>query len=863
MPKAPPDIPVRKSSREQSTGIGATQKYDAAQIDKLEGLEAVRKRPGMYIGDPDERGLHHMVFEVLDNSIDEHLAGFCSKIEVAVHVDGSVSVRDNGRGIPVDIHPKWKMPAVELVLTNLHAGGKFGQGAYKYSGGLHGVGAKCTNALSEWFKVEVSRDGKVHHMAFAKGKTTQKLEVIGEVKNKKTTGTLITFAPDPTIFTITTEFKFERLATRLRELAFLNPGLEITLEDERVDPPKKETFLYKHGIEEFVKQLGENKQVLHPKPIVIERQRDEVFVDVVMQYNDSYNDQILPFANSIPNPDGGTHLTGFRSALTKAVNQYAKSNNLSKEKDPSISGDDVREGLIAVLSIKLPNPRFESQTKVKLVNTEIDGIVNSAVYEGLMTFFDQHPPVARRIFDKVLTAARAREAARKARETIRKGALTGGGLPGKLADCSERDPEFTELYIVEGDSAGGSAKQGRDRRYQAILPIRGKLINVEKAREDQFLKNNEIQAMITAIGTGIGKPREENGDGNGKQEEGRFDISKLRYGRIIIMTDADVDGSHIRTLLLTFFFRQMTELVRSGKIYIAQPPLYQIKRKKREEYVDDDAQLNKILITLGAEDVRLKNLADKKEITAAQLKDILETLQKLAKLSEAVRRHGGDFESFLGERNSKSGKLPTYLVKVRDGNDETVHYFHDEKSVRKFHNENVDLNLFDEEIGQELLPLGDGAPAAKTNGSPKRRAKLVELHESAAIEKIIAELARKGLKVDHYAASDKPIFELIEGEGDKAQSHPLFSIPEILQKILEIGRRGVQIKRFKGLGEMNAKELFETTMNPEKRKLLKVDLNDDNAVDADKMFTILMGDVVEPRRQFIEDNALNVRNLDV
>ena len=654
LPQPEDDELSEKNRRDDIIGIQKSQKYDAAQIDKLEGLEAVRKRPGMYIGDPDERGLHHMVFEVLDNSIDEHLAGFCSKIDVMVHVDGSVSVRDNGRGIPVDIHPKWKMPAVELVLTNLHAGGKFGQGAYKYSGGLHGVGAKCVNALSDWFKVEVTRDGKVYHMAFERGKTTEKLSVIGEVKNKKNSGTLITFLPDPTIFTITTEYKFERLATRLRELAFLNPGLEIALVDERSDSPKKETFLYKHGIEEFVKQLGENKQVIHPKPIVISRQRDEVFVDVVLQYNDSYNDQILPFANSIPNPDGGTHLTGFRTALTKAVNQYAKSNSLMKDKDPSISGDDAREGLVCVLSIKLPNPRFESQTKVKLVNTEIDGIVNSVVYDGLMTYFDQNPPIAKRIFDKVLTAARAREAARKARETIRKGALTGGGLPGKLADCSERDPELTELYIVEGDSAGGSAKQGRDRRYQAILPIRGKLINVEKAREDQFLKNNEIQSMITAIGTGIGKPKE---DGNGK-DEGRFDISRLRYGRIIIMTDADVDGSHIRTLLLTFFYRQMTELVRAGKIYIAQPPLYQIKRKKREEYVDDDVQLNKILISLGAEDVRLKNLADNKEITAAQLKDILESLEKLAKLSESVRRHGGEFEVYLEERDAKSGKLP-------------------------------------------------------------------------------------------------------------------------------------------------------------------------------------------------------------
>jgi DNA gyrase subunit B len=844
-----------------ATGISQAQKYDAAQIDKLEGLEAVRKRPGMYIGDPDERGLHHMVFEVLDNSIDEHLAGYCTRIDVTIHVDGSVSVKDNGRGIPVDMHPKWKMPAVELVLTNLHAGGKFGQGAYKYSGGLHGVGAKCVNALSDWFKVEVSRDGKVHHMAFERGKTMQKLEVIGELKNKKTTGTLITFFPDPTIFTITTEFKFDRLASRLRELAFLNPGLEITLVDERTETAKKEQFVYKKGIEEFVRELGENRQVIHPKPVVLSRQRDEVFVDVVLQYNDSYNDQILCFANSIPNPDGGTHLTGFRSALTKAVNQYAKTNGLTKDKDPAISGDDVREGLTCVLSIKLPNPRFESQTKVKLVNTEIDGIVNSIVYEGLMTFFDQNPPVARRIFDKVLTAARAREAARKARETIRKGALTGGGLPGKLADCSERDPDLTELYIVEGDSAGGSAKQGRDRRYQAILPIRGKLINVEKARIDQFLKNTEIQSMITAIGTGIGKPKEDVEGVAKSKDETSFDISKLRYGRIIIMTDADVDGSHIRTLLLTFFYRQMQELVRAGKIYIAQPPLYQIKRKKREEYVDDDVQLNRILITLGAEDVRLKNLADGKELSAAQLKEILESLERLAKLSESIRRHGSDFESFLSERAKKTGKLPSYLVKVRDGNEELVHYFHDEKEVRTFHQNNPDLNLFEDETQQELLPLGVAPTVAKSNGANRRRGKLVELHESTTIQKIMGELARKGLQVEHYAAADKPIFELIEGEGDKATVHPLFSIPEIHQKIVEIGRRGVQIKRFKGLGEMNAKELFNTTMDPQKRKLLKVDLTDETK--ANEMFTILMGDVVEPRRQFIEDNALNVRNLDV
>ncbi len=588
----------------------APDKYDASKIDKLEGLEAVRKRPGMYIGDPDERGLHHCVFEVLDNSIDEHLAGYCNRIEVAIHVDGSISIRDNGRGIPVDTHPKFQMPAVELVLTNLHAGGKFGQGAYKYSGGLHGVGAKCVNALSDWFKVEVSRDGKVYFMEFARGQTVRKLEVIGKSKE---TGTFITFKPDATIFTITTEFKFDRLANRLRELAFLNPGIEIILTDERADN-KSERFFYKDGIEEFVRQLGKNKQVVHPKPIALNRQKDEVFVDCVMQYNDSYNDQILCFANSIPNPDGGTHMTGFRSALTRAINQYAKTNNLLKDKDPSISGDDVREGLVCVLSVKLPNPRFESQTKVKLVNTEIDGIVSSIVYDGLMTFFDANPSVTKRVIDKSLMAARAREAARKARETVRKSALTGGGLPGKLADCSDRDPVNTELYIVEGDSAGGSAKQGRDRKFQAILPLRGKLINVEKARLDKVLQNNEIRTMITAIGTGIG-------DGDG---EGAFDIAKLRYHKVIVMTDADVDGSHIRTLLLTFFYRQMPQLIRQGFVYIAQPPLYQVTRKKRVEYVDDDIQLNKILIQLGSEDVRLRNLSDEKEFTEKQLAEMLE-----------------------------------------------------------------------------------------------------------------------------------------------------------------------------------------------------------------------------------------------
>ncbi|MBV9127284.1 MAG: DNA gyrase subunit B, partial [Verrucomicrobia bacterium] len=546
-------------------------------------------------------------------------------------------------------------------------------------------------------------------------------------------------------------------------------------------------------------------------------------------------------------------------------------NNLLKEKDPAVTGDDVREGLVVVLAIKHPNPGFESQTKVKLVTPEVEGIVASITYEGLTRHFEENPKTAEVIVKKALTAASAREAARKARETVRKGALSGGGLPGKLADCSERDPDKTELYIVEGDSAGGSAKQGRDRRTQAILPIRGKLINVEKARLDKVLGNNEIRTMITAIGTGIGTPKE--GEDR-KDGDGTFNMERLRYGRIIIMTDADVDGSHIRTLLLTFFYRQMPELVKAGRIYVAQPPLYQIKRKKREEYVQDDNELNKVLVSLGAEDIRLKHLADGKEFRDGQLKEILDLLEKLDKYATAIRRHGGDFEAYLAQRDAASGKLPAYLVKVREGNNEFVHYFADEAGVRTFSAENRDLHLFgDDHNGSENATLpppvnGDGAApatprAAGANPALRRRARLVELYESNAIQKLIADLAGKGLAIEHYAAQDQPLFELIEGEGDNARTHPVFSMPEILSRIKENGRRGVQIKRFKGLGEMNAKELFSTTMDPTHRRLLKVDLNEDNAIAADKMFTILMGDVVEPRRQFIEDNALNVRNLDV
>jgi DNA gyrase subunit B len=819
--------------------------YDSSKLGKLEGLEAVRKKPGMYIGGTDERALHHCVSEVLDNSVDEHLAGHCDRIDVTVHVDGSISIRDNGRGIPVDIHPQYKIPGVEMVLTTLHSGGKYGQGGYKFSGGTHGVGAKCVNAVSEWFEVEVSRDGKVHHMEFERGKTTRKLEVIGKAKG---TGTLITFLPDPEIFRETVEFKSDRIGQRLRELAFLNSGLEIVFLDERQAEAKSETHYYKDGVEEFVKQLNKSKAVLHPKPFTIRKESKlstpdkevEIHLELVAQYNDSYSDQVLCYTNTIHNPDGGAHLSGFRSALTRAINQYAKANSLLKDKDPQITGDDVREGLTAVISVKHSDPKFESQTKVKLISPEVDSFVGSASYEGLMNYFDDNPSVAKKIIDKGLNAARAREAARKAREAVRKSALSGGGLPGKLADCSDRDPANTELYIVEGDSAGGSAKQGRDRKFQAILPIRGKLINVEKARLDKVLQNNEIRTMITAIGTGIG----------GGEGEGAFDLGKLRYHKVIIMTDADVDGSHIRTLLLTFFYRQMTQLVRDGYVYIAQPPLYSITRKKRTDYVDDDAQLNRILLQNGTEEVRLKNLADDREVPAKQLEEILGLLETLDKHATYIRRQGGDFADYV-ERRAADGALPQHLVKVREGNAETVHYFQSNEQFEQFKTQNPDL--FGDAEAKEKLEKAKGQ---------SRRAAHADLHlESRAIAELLGRLAKKGLAIEHYAAQDKPLFELIEGEGEKAVVTPLFSIPEILNGVKAVGKKGIQIYRFKGLGEMDAKELFETTMNPAKRKLLRIDLTD--AVEAEEMFTRLMGDEVEPRRQFIEDNALNVRHLDV
>src|SRR5580698_9400245 len=624
--------------------------YDASKIQKLEGLEGVRKRPDMYIGDTNERGLHHCVFEVVDNSVDEALAGFAHAVKVTVHLDGSCSVEDDGRGIPVDMHPVYKMPALELVLTNLHAGGKFGKGAYQVSGGLHGVGAKCVNAVSEWFEAEVRRSGKVYQMRFAQGKTTQKMMVIGDTRK---TGTKITFKPDPEIFQTTREFQYEILAKRLRELAFLNPGIKIELTDERSQ--KSDKFFFKDGITEFVRFLNQNKNVLHDKPITFsdsvgneaDPSKPPTTVDVSLQYNDSFNDQVFAYANSIYNLEGGTHLSGFRTALTRVINNFAKANNLLKEKDPSTTGDDVRDGLVAVISVKVPEPRFEGQTKTKLSNSEVDGIVQKIMGEKLKFFLEANTAVAKRVIDKTLNAARAREAARKARETVRKGALSGGGLPGKLADCSERDPALGELYIVEGDSAGGSAKQGRDRRFQAILPLRGKLINTEKARLDKVLSNEEIRTLITAIGTGIGEI----------EGEGAFNVDKARYHKVIIMTDADVDGSHIRTLLLTFIYRQMRGLLDRGYVYIAQPPLYRIKRKKREQYIDNDEQLNRILLELGSEDVVLTRISDRHVFSPQQIDKIVELLASLEKLGAGVTRYGAALSEYLDRHDPDSHEL--------------------------------------------------------------------------------------------------------------------------------------------------------------------------------------------------------------
>ncbi len=803
----------------------ANKKYDATAIQVLEGMEAVRMRPAMYIGDTTNRGLHHLVFEVVDNSVDEALAGYCKHISVIVHENQSVSVIDDGRGIPVDIHAKEKKPAVEVALTTLHAGGKFDHRAYKVSGGLHGVGVSVVNALSEWLEVEIRRDDKVYHQRYERGKTVSKLTVIGKAK---ATGTKVTFKPDKQIFK-TIDMSYDVLANRLRELAFLNKGLAIKLVDERAE--KEAEFCFNGGIVSFVEHLNKNKNPLHNKVLYVEKSGEDMVLEMGMQYNDSYAENIFTYANNINTVEGGTHLSGFKSALTRAINQYVKSKNLLKDSSATISGDDVREGLTAVISLKIPNPQFEGQTKTKLGNSEAEGFVASQVFEFLTTVFEEHPSVANKIVEKAVLAARAREAARKARElTRRKGALEGLSLPGKLADCSETDASMSELFIVEGDSAGGSAKQGRDRRFQAILPIKGKILNVEKSRLDKILSNEEIRTILTALGTGVGE---------------EFNIEKLRYHKIVIMCDADVDGSHIRTLLLTLFLRQLPKLIEGGHVYIAQPPLYKIKRGNREEYIQTEEQMNQLMLDIGREGLKFTILADKKTLNDPQFKELLEALVQLDRFSLHLEKNGVDLEKLVANRHKSSKKLPIYVAKV----EQNTHY------------------LFSD---AELAKLSESAKGEKEEFN------YVEIYDAEDIEKVITKIEKMGIPVETYFGppkrkEDTPARSGKQAEGGKKAKPAFritndvdvefFALKEVLEHVRELAKRGMTFQRYKGLGEMNPQQLWDTTMDPERRTILKVLLED--AIEADEIFTILMGDQVDPRREFIEKNAHLVRNLDI
>jgi len=806
--------------------------YTASNIVVLEGLEAVRRRPAMYIGDTAVRGLHHCVYEVVDNSVDEALAGYCTHIQVRLNADGSVTVNDNGRGIPVDLHATEKRPAVEVVLTTLHAGGKFDKSSYKVSGGLHGVGVSCVNALSEWLEVEVRREGKIYRQRYERGKPVTPLDVIG---SSRQTGTRVTFLPDAEIFS-TTKFEFDILAARLRELAFLNRGLEIQLSQE--EPERQETYRFDGGIAEFILLLNKNKSPLHPKPIFISARREDVEVEIALQYTDTYSETILCYANNINTVEGGTHLSGFRSALTRTINTYARQAKILKEDKEAMSGEDVREGLTAVISVKVPHPQFEGQTKAKLGNSEIEGIVASVVNDGLSAYFEENPSVARKIVEKGLLASRAREAARKARDlTRRKGALDSASLPGKLADCSERDPALCELFLVEGDSAGGSAKQGRNREFQAILPLRGKILNVEKARLDKILNNAEIRALVTAIGAGIGRDD--------------FDVSKVRYHKIIIMTDADVDGSHIRTLLLTFFFRQMPQLIERGYVYLAQPPLYKISRKSWEEYLPTDEALTRRLLELGVEPVVVVPAdAPDRPIRPAALLEALQAIAEIERIGHSLQRKQIPFEAFLAARHPQTSAYPRYFV-VRDDSarDESPLFAHSDEDLKRIREE-MELRL-----GREVPVLGENGE--NSNGEPGLR--WIEIYPAPTIQRLSTLLERRGFPARGLLRQETPLFLLrrTSGEGEE----PIHSLFDLLQRIREIGRKGVTIQRYKGLGEMNPEQLFETTMNPKKRKLLQVVLED--AAEADRIFTILMGDDVEPRREFIQEHAREVRNLDI
>ena len=791
------------------------ERYDATTIKVLGGIEAVRKRPAMYIGDTGMRGLHHLVEEVVDNSIDEAMAGYGDKIDVILNEDGSVTVTDEGRGIPVDRHAAMKKPALEVVLTTLHAGGKFDHESYRVSGGLHGVGISVVNALSEWLEVEVHRDGKTYHQDYERGNPVSELSVVG--KSKKT-GTKVTFKPDKEIFPDGT-MRYDVLLTRMRELAFLNRNITVTLKDQR--DGRQESFKFAGGIKAFVEYLNEGKEPLHRDIVYFEKEADGLTVEVAFQYNDGYSENVLSFANNINTIEGGTHLAGFRSALTRTLNTYAKNNGLLKE-EKTPSGDDLREGLTAVVSIKIPDPQFEGQTKTKLGNSEVQGLVEAIINEALGTYLEEHPPTARKITEKAILALRAREAARKARElTRRKGALASGNLPGVLADCATRDRESSEVFLVEGISAGGNAKQGRDRRFQAILPLKGKILNVEKARIDKMLNHQEIRTIISALGCGIGA------------EE--FNTERLRYGKVIIMTDADVDGSHIRTLLLTFFFRHMVRLINEGRIYVAQPPLYRVKRRSREEYVFSDKDLDRALVDLGADGATLAMSPGgrKKPVVLDEkaLRSIVDTLVRLGDTQRVLERRGVPFKEVIDYYLAR-GKTPRYWVYLPGGGR---------------------LALDDKELARAL------EERPEENGDER----YVEIHEGKAFEKELSALVTAGfdpkrLFLRRASREKTPPNFVLTSENETVE---LDGIREILTGLRGLGQKGVDVQRYKGLGEMNAEQLRVTTMDPASRTLMQVRIED--AVKADKMFTMLMGDLVEPRREFIERHALEVRSLDV
>jgi DNA gyrase subunit B len=799
--------------------------YDSSSITILEGRDAVRKRPAMYIGSTGEIGLHHIVYEVVDNSIDEALAGYCDTIDVTIHLDNSITVIDNGRGIPVDEIKKEKRSAAEVVMTKLHAGGKFDSNAYKVSGGLHGVGVSCVNFLSEQLHLEIWRDSKTYEQEYARGIPVAALKQTGKTRKR---GTKITFKPDAQIFT-ETSFSFDKLSERLREKAFLNKGIRITIRDEREEPERSHEFYYKGGIAEFVKHLNKNKTTLHDKPIYFEKENDALSIEVAIQYNDGYDEKVYSFANNINTVDGGTHLSGFRSAFTRTINAYAQSSGLAKNFKGNLTGDDVREGLVAVISVKLPQPQFEGQTKGKL-NSDVKGAVESFLNDRLTEFFEQNPPVARKIVGKALDAARAREAARKAREIVRKGAMGSSMLPGKLADCQERDPSLSEIYIVEGDSAGGSAKQGRDRKNQAILPLKGKILNVEKARFDKMLGHSEIKSLITALGTGIGKDD--------------FDITKLRYHKIILMTDADVDGSHIRTLLLTFFYRQMPELVERGHVFIAQPPLFKVKKGKKEEYIKDEGSMIRYLMRQATSDMNVKPVGAKEAIEGKELANSLEKMVDFKRYCErATRRLTGD------------GNLLDVLLEVLAGRKGLLRK--EGLTLRKVFQDGDLMQKVDNAINKA---------GYETELTPDEEHGLWEIETTTrggvniAIDWNFASYVEFQQAVELFKSLEENLSgPFVSGENGTSEEVP--TREALLDKVLTAAKKDLTIQRYKGLGEMNPEQLWETTMNPDKRTLLEVRIDD--AVETDEIFTVLMGDAVEPRRKFIEDNALDVRNLDV